>query len=264
MKLAAAIEGIGLVGPGFASWATGREALAGRAAYASKPTVLPVPEALPATERRRAGKSVKVSLAAGLEAVSAAGRSARDLVAIFASSSGDGENCHSICETLASDERLISPTRFHNSVHNAPAGYWGIATGAMRPADCLGAFDASFGAGLLEGLARLAADPSQPVLVIAYDAPYPEPLHGARPIADAFAVALALAAPSAGSRGPRLEVELGRAAPNAMQDATLEKLRRGIPAARSLPLLVLLAQGLSGEVALDYLDAVTLHVRVSA
>jgi len=68
MKLAATIEGIGLVGPGLASWKEGREALAGRAAYVAKPTVLPVPEALPATERRRAGKSVKISLAAGLEA----------------------------------------------------------------------------------------------------------------------------------------------------------------------------------------------------
>jgi hypothetical protein len=264
MKLAATIEGIGLVGPGFASWTTGREALAGRLAYVSKPTVLPVPEALPATERRRAGKSVKVSLAAGLEAASAAGRSTRDLVAVFASSSGDGENCHSICETLASDDRLISPTRFHNSVHNAPAGYWGIATGAMRPADCVGAFDASFGAGLLEGLARLASDPAQPVLVIAYDAPYPQPLHGARPIDDSFAVALALAAPSAATRGPRLELALGRATPHAMADAALEKLRRGIPAARSLPLLALLAQGASGEAVLDYLDAVTLVARVSA
>jgi hypothetical protein len=264
MKLAATIEGMGLVGPGLASWKEGREALAGRVAYVSRPTVLPVPEALPATERRRAGKSVKVSLAAGLEAARDAGRSARDLVTVFSSSSGDGDTCHSICETLASDDRLISPTRFHNSVHNAPAGYWGIATGAMLPADCVAAFDASFGAGLLEGLSRLAADPAQPVLVIAYDAPYPQPLHGARPIADAFAVALLLAAPSTATRGPRLEVELSRATPHAMQDAALEKLRRGIPAARALPLLALLARGAPGETVLDYLDAVTLHARVSA
>jgi hypothetical protein len=263
MKLAATIEGIGLVGPGLASWKEGREALAGRVAYDAKPTVLPVPEALPATERRRAGKSVKVSLAAGLEAAAAAGRSPCDLVAIFSSSSGDGENCHSICETLASDDRLISPTRFHNSVHNAPAGYWGIATGAMRPADCLGAFDASFGAGLLEGMSRLAADPSQAVLVIAYDAPYPEPLHGARPIADSFAVAFLLAAPSATRTGPRLEVELGRGAPWTMPDAALEKMRQEIPAARALPLLALLAQGAAGEAVIDYLDAVTIHARVA-
>ena len=263
MKLAARVEGIGLVGPGLASWQQAREALTGHVAYVPRPTVLPVPEALPATERRRAGKSVKLSLAAGLEAARGADRSPRDLVAIFASSSGDGDTCHSICETLASDDRLISPTRFHNSVHNAPAGYWGIATGAMRPADCLGAYDASFGAGLLEALARLAADPSQPVLVISYDAPYPEPLHGARPIADSFAVALSLAAPASG-RGPLLEVEMGRGTPRAMDDASLEALRRAIPAARALPLLALLAGGDSGEAVIEYLDAVTLHVRVSA
>jgi hypothetical protein len=263
MKLAATIEGIGLVGPGLTGWEQAREVLAGRAAYSSRPTILPAPEALPATERRRAGKSVKVSLAAGLEAARDAGREPRDLVAIFASSSGDGENCHSICETLATDERLISPTRFHNSVHNAPAGYWGIATGCMRSADCLGAYDASFGAGLLEGLARLAADPAQPVLVIAYDAPYPEPLQGARPIADSLAVALVLsAAPSAG-RG-RIEVELTRAAPSPMSDAAFEKLRRGIPAARSLPLLALLARGAPGEAVIEYLEGTSLHARVCA
>jgi hypothetical protein len=263
MKLAATIAGVGLVGPGLASWKEGREALAGRVAFAAKPTVLPTPEALPATERRRAGKSVKISLAAGLEAAQDGGRSPRDLVAIFASSSGDGDTCHSICETLASDDRSISPTRFHNSVHNAPAGYWGIATGAMLPADCLGAFDSSFGAGLLEGLARLAAEPSQPVLVIAYDAPYPEPLHGARPIADCFAVALLLVKASAGAAGPRLEIALGRAMPSTMGDVALEAMRRGIPAARSLPLLALLASGVSGEAVIEYLDGVTLHARVS-
>jgi hypothetical protein len=263
MKLAATIEGIGLVGPGLASWSAGREALAGRIAYATRPTVFPIPEALPATERRRAGKGVKLSLAAGLEAAGHAGRSAGDYVTIFSSSSGDGENCHSICETLASDDRSISPTRFHNSVHNAPSGYWGIATGAMRPADCLGAFDASFGAGLLEGLARLAADASQPVLVIAYDAPYPQPLHAARPIADAFAVAFALAATSSGTQGPRLEVELSRAVRTVLADDSLEAMRGTIPAARSLPLLQLLARGTAGDVVLDYLDNVALHARVA-
>jgi hypothetical protein len=132
----------------------------------------------------------------------------------------------------------------------------------MHPADCLGAFDASFGAGLLEGLARIAADPAQPVLVLAYDAPYPEPLHHARPIADSFAVALALAAPGS-DRGTLVEVEMGRGAPSTMQDASLEAARRGIPAARSLPLLALLANGVAGEATLDYLDAVTLRVRVT-
>jgi 3-oxoacyl-(acyl-carrier-protein) synthase len=173
VSLTARIRGVGLLGPGLAGWAAAREALAGRAPYVPAPTMLPAPEALPATERRRAGKCVKLALATGLEAAAGAGLDPASLATVFASSSGDGENCHAICEALASDDRMISPTRFHNSVHNAPAGYWSIATGATASADCIAAFDASFGAGLLEALARLAAEPRDCVMLLAYDAPYP-------------------------------------------------------------------------------------------
>jgi hypothetical protein len=94
MRLAARIEGIGLVGPGFASWAEARPILAGGKAYEARPTAIPAAEALPAVERRRAGKCVRISLAAGLAAAADAGREARDLAAIFTSSTGDGENLH--------------------------------------------------------------------------------------------------------------------------------------------------------------------------
>jgi Beta-ketoacyl synthase, N-terminal domain len=262
MKLAARIEGVGVVGPGLASWKDAREILAGRAPFISRPTVLPSPEALPATERRRAGKSVRLSLAAGLEAASEAGRAARDLVAIFTSSSGDGENCHAICEALASDDWMISPTRFHNSVHNAPAGYWGIATGAMHSTDCLAAFDASFGAGLVEAFGRLAADPSQPVMLIAYDSPYPEPLNATRPIPDSFGVAFALACASASTHGPKVTLESTHDRACVLASAPLEALRSSIPAARALPLLSLLARGESGRAVIDYLDGLALAVEV--
>jgi hypothetical protein len=260
MRLAARIAGIGLVGPGLASWSAARETLAGRAPYASSPTRVPAPEALPATERRRAGKCVKLALATGLEAVQAAGVAPAGLAAIFASSSGDGENCHAICETLASADRLISPTRFHNSVHNAPAGYWSIATGATASIDCLGAYDASFGAGLLEALTRLAVEPAAPVVLVAYDAPYPEPLNGARPIADAFGVAFVLE--PANGAGPSITLGFTREPEQPAGEAGLEAMRRTIPAARSLPLLELLARDASGSATLAYLAGLNLRVEV--
>ena len=260
MMASASVEGVGLVGPGIASWNVARDALAGRTAYVATPTVLPVPQALPPTERRRAGKSVRIALAAGMDAAADAGREARDFAAIFCASTGDGETLHAICEALASDDREISPTRFHNSVHNAPAGYWGIATGAMHAADSIAAYDGTFAAGLLEGVARIATDPATPLLLIAYDAPYPPPLHGKRPIADSFAVALALSA--APDRGTRITVEPTAAAPTIMADAALENVRRGIPAARALPLLRLLAAGTPGRVVLEYLDGMALAVEV--
>ena len=266
MRLAARIEGVGLVGPGIPNWQQARPMLRGEAAYQSSPTVLPVPEALPAVERRRAGKCVRISLAAGLGAAADAGREARDLAAIFSSSSGDGENLHAICDALASDDRLISPTRFHNSVHNAPAGYWGIATGAMKPSDCLAAFDASFGAGLVEAMGRLAADATLPVLLIAYDSPYPEPLHAARPIPDSMGVGLVLSPSPLGEGregGPSIALSMTREAPTPMEHPGLESLRRAIPAARALPLLALLAAGKDGRVVLEYLDGTSLAVEVT-
>lgn len=261
--LAALVEGVGLVGPGLAGWPQAREVFGGRAQYTPTRTSIPSPEALPAVERRRAGTPVRVSLAAGLEAVAAAGRRARDMAAVFASSTGDGENVHAICEMLASNDRLISPTRFHNSVHNAPSGYWGIATGSQHSADSLAAFDASFGAGLVQAMARIAADPAEPVLLIAYDAPYPEPLNATRPMPDSFAVALALASPQKATRGATITLEFGGIESDVLDDPRLEHLRRVIPAARSLPLLCLLARPQAGRATLDYLEGFPLTVRRS-
>jgi hypothetical protein len=260
MNVTARILGVGLLGPGLPGWRASRDVLAGGTPYAAAATAIPVPEALPATERRRAGKTVRLALAAGLAACAEAGREARGLATVFASSTGDGENQHAICEVLASSDRDISPTRFHNSVHNAPAGYWGIATGAMAASDSLAAFDASFAAGLLEALGRLAFDPARDVLVVSYDAPYPEPLKATRPIADAFAVGLVLGAGR--GEGRRITAQLTGEAPTPMGEPALESVRGGIPAARALPLLQLLASGSAGRVVLEYLDGLSLAVDV--
>jgi len=177
---------------------------------------------------------VRLTLATGLEAITAAGLDAASLPTVFSASGGDGENCHAICAMLASDDRQISPTRFHNSVHNAAAGYWGIATGAMSPSTVLGAFDACFGAGLLEALTQVVVDDTR-VVLLACDATYPEPLYSARPIPDALGIALVLA-PQHGARAiAKITVSLTDADADRFGDAALESLRTAIPAARGLP-----------------------------
>ncbi|MDE2175436.1 MAG: beta-ketoacyl synthase chain length factor [Betaproteobacteria bacterium] len=252
--LSACVDGIGLLGPGLRDWPQARAVLTDEAPYVPEPTVLPTPQILPPAERRRATAVIKLTLATGLEAVAAAGMQAADLATVFSSSSGDGRNCHEICDALASSDRLISPTRFHNSVHNAASGYWGIATGAMAPSAVLCAFDASFAAGLLEALVQVTLL-RRPVLLLAYDTCYPEPLHSARPIPDSFGVALALA-PEAGAHTlARLSLDpslpFTRAPANRLTDAGLETLRRSIPAARCLPLLQALCKRQSDTVVLE-------------
>ncbi|MGI9026980.1 MAG: beta-ketoacyl synthase chain length factor [Burkholderiaceae bacterium] len=239
------VEGIGVRGPGLDGWLAARDVLAGRMPYQAAPTTLNAPPLLPPAERRRVGKGVKVALDVGCQAVAHSGRDAAMLASVFASSSGDGDNCDAICRALATD-RLISPTRFHNSVHNAPSGYWGIAAQSMAASTSLCAFDASFAAGLMDATAQLACG-ADAVLLVAYDAPYPEPLHTARPAPDAFGVALVLTRePDAQSIArieiARIESSFAHAKPETrMDDAALEACRASIPAARALPLLAAIA-----------------------
>lgn len=261
--LTAYIDGIGLLGPGLAGWPDSLPVLAGQQPYLGQTTVLPLPALLPAAERRRSGAIVKLTLAAGLEAVTAAGLNPAMLPCVYTSSSGDGQNCHEICQTLASPDRQISPTRFHNSVHNAAPGYWSIATGAMTPISVLCAYDASFGAGLLETMTQVLVD-DVTTLLISCDNPYPEPLHHARPIFDNFGIAMVLA-PRAGALSlARISVSLTSDAAHILDDEALEHLRLNIPSARSLPLLCALAQGQRGRIVLDYFDHLRIAVEITS
>jgi len=254
------IDGVGVLAPGITGWPAADDVLAGRADYQAAPTVLAPPAVLPPAERRRASRLVKAALGVGLEAVAHA--DASTLATVFTSSSGDGHNCHAICESLASEDRAVSPTRFHNSVHNAAAGYWGIATGAMAPSQVLCAYDASFAAGLLEALAQVTTS-AAPILLVSYDAEYPEPIHAKRPVPDAGGVALLLSP----HKGPRslaaLKVSLGDTPNTRMNGAALEQLRTDIPAMRALPLLDLLARQQTGSVSLEYLAPLQLMVEVA-
>lgn len=262
--LVACVQGIGVLGPGLAGWEAARAVLAHEQAYAFSPTAVPAPQRLPAAERRRAGTAIKIALAAAEEACAHGGIDPMELASVFASSSGDGANCHALCETLAGAERLVSPTRFTNSVHNAPAGYWHIAIGNQAASTSVSAFDASFGAGLVEALTQLHTT-GKPLLLVASDVPYPEPLHATRPLPGSFAVALVLSRePRQGARA-RLTLEFAgdeAGSPTSCIDPGLEDLRRHVPAARSLPLLEALAAGRDGSVLLDYQAGLRLHARL--
>jgi hypothetical protein len=262
IALTAFIESVGLLGPGLNNWPESADVLAGRSAYVPARTVIPAPASLPSAERRRTGAGVKLALAVGLEAVTASGRDAASLATVFAASGGDGQNCHVICETLASDDRALSPTRFHNSVHNAPAGYWSIATRAMAPSNVLSAYDGSFAAGLLESVCQVAVD-GVPTLLIAFDTDYPAPMRDVRPIPDAFGVALVLAPAAGANTLARIDVQLGNAPASVLAAAGLEALRLGNPAARALPLLAALAGEDPANVVLDYLPDMQLQAGIT-
>jgi hypothetical protein len=222
------------------NWTAARAVLRGEAAFDPAQFTAPSASMLPVAERRRAPLPVRLALAAAQEAVLASGLDAAELPSVFASSSGCAEILHELCAMLAAGDYQISPTKFHNSVHNAVSGYYMIAAGSMHGASSLCAFDGSAAAGLLETAVQ-AIDGDTPVLLVAFDTPYPMPLAQARPMEGAWAIALLLA-PVRGDDRLTLHVSLtADAAATTMTDVGLAHACRSNPAARLLPLLAALA-----------------------
>ncbi|MGQ0752067.1 MAG: beta-ketoacyl synthase chain length factor [Betaproteobacteria bacterium] len=259
--IGARVASVGVLAPGLPDWPQASAVLCGRAPYAPDAMPDPTPALLPSNERRRAPASVRWSLAAGCEALAASGLSADDVATVFASCGGDGPITHQICEALASATREISPTRFHNSVHNAPAGYWSIATRSHAPSTSLCGYHATFAVGLLEAMAQAVHDRAA-VLLIAYDLPYPEPMHALWPVSHPFAAALLLE-PS-GTEGAHLQLEVRPGAARLAWPDMLPESLADNPAAHALPLLAALARRDACTVTLPYLEGSHIAVRVTA
>jgi hypothetical protein len=255
------VEGIGLRGPGLDGWAASRAVLAGAEPYIPAPASIPASPLLPANERRRMVQTVKLALAVGAEAFEAARRDAAATATVFTSSGGDGETIHEILKALAADDPELSPTRFHNSVHNAPAGYWSIAIKSHAPSSSLCCHDASFAAGLLEAAVQATVD-DRAVALIAYDLPYPEPLNSVRRIGAVFGAALLLTPGANENSLAQMDIEIthgpGKATP--MADPALEALRQDTPAARSLPLLAAIARNTPLTLSLDYVSGLRIEL----
>ena len=266
MSDVAYLRGIGIRGPGLAGWAATADILAGRAPYVDAPTAIVAPAQLPPAERRRAGSAVKLAMAVADQAVMQAQADPSTLATVFTSSSGECDNCHALCETLATPEPMVSPTRFTNSVHNAASGAWHIAVASRAPSTSLCAFDDSLIAGLDDAMTQLAAG-AHTVLLVAYDAPYPEPLHTARPTPDSFGVAFVLSNEPGPLPLARIEISQpsrdATTAPTSLNDPALERYRTSIPSARALPLLARIATGIDGDVTLVDARGMLLRLHVT-
>jgi hypothetical protein len=192
------IDGVAFWTPTLPGWTHARAAFRGEAEPLAVPAKRPAPELLAAAERRRAPDTVARALEVAAAAMREAGCSAEMLPSVFTSAHGDLSVNDYMCATLATQPTAISPTKFHNSVHNAAAGYWTIATGCREASTALTAFDASFAAGLLEAAAQCQAD-ARAVLLVAFDVEAVGALRSVSASAGMLACALVLA-PSASAR----------------------------------------------------------------
>lgn len=188
--LHASVAGIGFWCSGLPSWEAACEFLRNGAIPDGAPK-RPAAQLLAANERRRAPDTVAVALEAALAACQSAGHDPATLPSVFTSTHGDLAITDYMCATLADDPRQISPTRFHNSVHNAAAGYWTIGAGAHTASTAISAGPASFAQGLLEAMTQLATD-SEAVLLVGYDSQSIGPVAGPSPSSGLLGGALLL------------------------------------------------------------------------
>ena len=124
--------------------------------------------------RRRTSTATRVAITAADRACTAAGIGHK-LPAIFVSCVGEMQVTDKLCRAITQQEYPLSPTLFHNSVHNTAAGYWSMATGSMAAMQAMAALDDGFALGLLEAWCQLQTV-SEQVLLVVYDETMPEQL----------------------------------------------------------------------------------------
>jgi len=233
------IDGIALWSPTLPGWERARPILRGEAEPAA-PLRRPAPELLPAAERRRAPDTVALAIEVAAAAVAAAALDPRELASVYVSAHGDLAISDHMCAELAGAAPMISPTRFHNSVHNAPAGYWSIGSGCMRASTALSAYLASFAAGLLEALVQVTCD-GAPLLLFGADIAAVGPLATVNRSRGLLAAALVLGPQRRPQSSIALDWSLGpAAAPPELRTAAARALADNALAA-ALPLYEALA-----------------------
>lgn len=232
------INSIGVWGSGLNGWDATQAILRGEQPRVDDTRKLPPPSLLPPNERRRASQVIRLALLCAQEACQNGPYEASELPALFASSNGDGFIINRILDALASPMGAVSPSMFHNSVHNAPAGYWMIAHHCQQPAVSLGFHNETVAAALLKA-ATEASSEETPLLFCAYDAPIPGSLGTVRRTDQPFGCAFVLT-PGAHA-GPQLSLslhnEVTETDPAIQLPVTLQDMARYNPAGRLLPLL---------------------------
>jgi hypothetical protein len=158
VKRAVHLRGVGLWAPGVddaLAWVSGRS----EGAIEPKAALIP-----PKLARRASFLSRMVAEVAGQ---AAAGVDLSRVRTVHASAYGEVQTLETLLNMLH-DDGVLSPARFHNSVHNTAAGHLSIATSNRAFSTTIAAGAETVSMGLLEALALLQ-DGGEDVLVLCAD-----------------------------------------------------------------------------------------------
>jgi len=256
------IEGIGFWATRLPGWEAARAILRGEAAPPATAQTRPAPAILPPAERRRAPDTVAASLEVAARACEMAKRDPKLMPSVFASTHGDLAISDNLCDTLAKTPTLVSPTKFHNSVHNAAAGYWTIATGCLEPYTSVSGYTFTFGEGLLEAASQALSE-GGPVLYVAFDIEARGPVGTMQPSRGVFAGALVLSPQSSDRALAKLTFEVSSDGKLTDARPANAALVEGNAMSNGLPLFEALADGIERQIVQGLAPKLNLRMQVS-
>jgi hypothetical protein len=128
---------------------------------------------IPSAMRRRTSLTTQMAITAATQACIKAQVAANLLPSVFVSLGGEIQITDALCRLLPNPDELLSPTQFHNSVHNTTAGYWGILNHCQAPTTAISAVDDGFAMGLLEAWS-LKQQTHGDILLVCYDEEWPQ------------------------------------------------------------------------------------------
>ena len=138
--------------------------------------------------RRRSTGLTRMAVEVFQQATTAAGCDVGTLPSVWATSNGEHTTAIKILGMMRRGEGKLSPTHFHNSVHNTAGGYASIATGNCAPSTTLTGGAELVASSFLEAMCHLGVS-TEDVVVILADEPLLPPFDrggGTSPLALAF------------------------------------------------------------------------------
>ncbi len=128
---------------------------------------------IPAGIRRRISLPTKLAINAALKACEMADVELAEIPTLFASVGGEMVITDQLCIELTQPDVHISPTQFHNSVHNTAAAYWSIITGSQQASTAMAAGEHTIAMALVEAFGVLATQGGN-LLLVCYEESWPE------------------------------------------------------------------------------------------
>jgi len=199
---------------------------------------------LPPRLRRRTSVATKMAFAAAERACKYAAIDPSTLPVIFTSALGEAAITDQLCHDIAKQNFPLSPTKFHNSVHNTASGYWSIAVGSKHPAMAMAAYKDSFALALLEAWSQLHTVEKH-VLLVCYEEKASDILLPDNTW-EACATAFVLSTGAVGHHG----LSMGTPYLNALPE-TLSSDEKASPAFAALPLYDALMANKKGRIQLS-------------